>query len=45
MKKLSNKDIVNHPSARKGPKGIIFFCFIKEKIIPKKQAMDKILNV
>ena len=43
--KLSNKDIVNHPSAIQGPKGIIFFCFIKEKMIPKKQAIDKILNV
>lgn len=43
--KLSNKDMVNHPIAIKGPKGIIFFCFIKEKMIPNKQAMDKILNV
>ena len=43
--KLSNKDMINHPIAIKGPKGIIFFWFIKEKMIPKKQAIDKILNV
>lgn len=43
--KLSNKDMVNQPIAIKGPKGIIFFLFIKEKMIPKKQAIDKILNV